>query len=420
MASPIALPRFSQVDFSDSIKDESAFLADSESHPAKTLLRFYDSFEAAEHIWRTLEDDATGAVYQRFDWCKTWFSVFGPALEARPLIIVVFLNAKPVMLLPLYTIATLMGRRSALFMGDRHANVRLPLTIKDLELRSLLRESVDNGTVFDKIRQGLIGNGLTDYLNLGCMPKAFAGADNVLASQSTCACADGAYFGSLQPDFEALCRERRGGVYMKKLRKKLRALGAIGEIEFGKVDTEEAVEQALETFFEQKSARLDAMKVDNAFGNDNNCDFIRALARQSVAENSGLLEFYTLKVDSSIVALFAGGRFGESFSGALNSMTIEEPTVNKSPGDIVLHHLIEHLCAQGVTSFDLGLGDSGYKQGWCSRVDLREITFPITRIGYVIKAIENVELRLKVAILSHPFTAKLARRAKFYLKRMTS
>lgn len=420
MSLPVALPRLPQENFSNPIKDEAAFLADSESHPAKPFVRFYDTFEATERSWRKLEGEATGAVYQRYDWCKTWFDVFGPVLEAHPLIIEVFLDTTPVMLLPLYTVATLMGRRSALFMGDRHANIRVPLTIANPDLRSQLRQSVGDGTVVEKIRQGLKQNGLTDYLNLGCMPDSFAGADNVLASQSTCACADGAYFGTLQPDFEALCRERRGGVYMKKLRKKLRALGAIGEIEFEKAETNEAVEHALETFFEQKSARLDAIKTDNAFGDDNNCDFIRAIARRSVADQSGLLEFYTLKVDGSIAALFAGGRFGKSFSGALNSMTIEEPAVSKSPGDIVLHHLIEHLCVDGVTSFDLGLGDADYKRGWCERADLREITFPITRAGYVIQLIENAEIYLRMVILSHPVTAKFARRVKFYLKRMIS
>lgn len=420
MALPVALPRLPLEELSNPTLDEAAFLADSESHPAKASVRFYNTFEGAECTWRQLEGEATGAVYQRYDWCETWFDVFGPVLDARPLIIMVFLGTKPVMLLPLYTVATIIGRRSALFMGDGHANVRVPLTIADADLRAQLRQSVDEGTVLKELRQGLKRSGQADYLSLGCMPASFAGADNVLASQSTCACADGAYFGTLQPDFEALCRERRGGVYMKKLRKKLRALGASGEIAFEKAETSETVEHALETFFEQKSARLNAIKIDNAFGDESNCDFIRSLARQSVADKSGLLEFYTLKVDGKIAALFAGGRFGQSFSGALNSMTIEEPLVNKSPGDVVLHHLIENLCADGVTSFDLGLGDSGYKQGWCSRVDLREITFPITRAGYVIKTIGSAEIKLRTLVLSHPFTAKLARNTKFYVKRLFS
>lgn len=415
-----ALPRSLPTRPCDPNKDEAAFQADLEGHRAKTLMRFYDSFETAEATWRSLESEATGAVNQRFDWCKTWFDLFGPVLNARPLIIVVFLNAKPVMLLPLYTVATLMRRRSAQFMGDRHANIRVPLTICKPGLLSQLRQSVDDGTVIEKIRQGLKRNGMTDYLNLGGMPDSFAGVDNILKSQATADCADGAYLGTLKPDFEALCRERRGGVYLKKLRKKLRALGTLGEIEFEKVETNQAVEHALDTFFEQKSARLDAIKIDNAFGDDDNCNFIRALARRSVTDRSGLLEFYTLKVDGSIAALFAGGRFADSFSGALNSMTIEEPAVNKSPGDVVLHHLIEHLCNDGVTSFDLGLGDASYKQGWCERAGLWEITFPITPAGYAIKAIESAEVKFRASVLSHPFTAKLARRVKFYVKRIIS
>lgn len=420
MALSIALPRSSRADYSDPLHDEAAFLADGKSHPAKVMLRFFDSFEKAERTWRALEANATGAVYQRYDWCSNWFNVFGSVLGARPLIIVVFLNAKPVMLLPLYTVATLLGRRTALFMGDRHANIRLPLTVSEPDLRDQLRRNVDDGTVLKKICQGLRHNRLADYVSLGCMPDSFAGSDNVLASQLTCACADRAYFGTLQSDFEALYRERRGGVYMKKLRKKLRQLGEYGDITFEKADTPEAVEQALETFFEQKSARLHAIKIDNAFGDDNNCEFIRAIARKSAADGSGLLEFYSLKVGGSIVALFAGGRFNDAFSGALNSMTIDEPLVSKSPGDVVLHHLVEHLCAEGFTSFDLGLGESGYKKGWCEGVNLREVTFPVSRTGYALKLIESAEINLRAAILANPVTAKLARRAKYYVKQMIS
>lgn len=420
MALPVALPRLPLEELSNPTLDEAAFLADSESHPAKASVRFYNTFEGAECTWRQLEGEATGAVYQRYDWCKTWFDVFGPVLDARPLIIMVFLGTKPVMLLPLYTVATLFKRRTAQFMGDRHANIRLPLTTADPDMRLQLSQRVEAGTVMEKICQGLKRNGLTDYLSLGGMPDSFAGVDNILASQSTAACADGVYLGTLRPDFDILCRERRGGIHMKKLRKKLRILGEHGEMEFEKAQTSQSAERALETFFEQKSVRLDTIKIDNAFGDDKNCDFLRAIARKSVADQSGLLEFYTLKLDGSIVAVFGGGRFGDSFSGAVNSMTLDEPVVRKSPGEIVLHFLIERLCADGITSFDLGLGDADYKQGWCDRAQLREITYPITQAGKLVQIVESVEVFLRTTILSHPITGKIARRAKFYLKRLIS
>lgn len=420
MSLPNTLPHLPGELLFNPLNDEAAFCADGEGNLAKLCVRFYDTFEGAECTWRQLERDASGAVYQRYDWCKAWFDVFGPVLDAHPLIIMVFLDTKPVMLLPLYSVATLFGRRTAQFMGDRHANIRLPLTIANPDLRLQLSQRVDDGTVMEKIYKGLKRNGLTDYLSLGGMPDSFAGVDNILASQSTAACADGVYLGTLRPDFDMLCRERRGGVHMKKLRKKLRILGELGEIEFEKAETGQAVERALDTFFEQKSARLDTIKIDNAFGDDNNRAFLRSIASKSVTGQPGLLEFYTLKLNGSIVAVFAGGRFGNSFSGAINSMTIDEPVVRKSPGEIVLHHLIKSLCADGITSFDLGLGDAEYKRGWCDRAGLREITHPITQAGQLVQIVESAGNFLRTTILSHPITAKVARRAKFYLKRLNS
>ncbi|MEO1065637.1 MAG: GNAT family N-acetyltransferase, partial [Actinomycetota bacterium] len=75
---------------------------------------------------------------------------------------------------------------------------------------------------------------------------------------------------------------------------------------------------------------------------------------------------------------------GNRFSGMVNSHDMER--FGKYPiGDIMLRRMIEDVSRRGVTCFDLGVGESDYKNHWCPDTDrLFETILPLTALGYPI------------------------------------
>lgn len=393
-------------------------------------VRLYDTFEGAQQVWSTLENAGHGTVYQRYDWCKIWFESFQATLKAaRPLILVVEMDGVPTMLLPLYTRLAVGGIRVAAFMGEKHANIRVPLTITDDTLSGRLDEVVADGSLIEAI--GAVVKDHADFLTLGCMPSSYAGQKNAFFPAAKAACGDHVLVGDLHSDFEVLWRERRGNGYAKKLRKKQRALERSLEktlcehaegaqtpathVELTKVQTLDQLHAALDAFFEQKAARMKANRVENAFDLAENRDFLTRLATRSLEDGSGILDIYTLRAGDTIAGLFAGGTFAGSFSGAVNSISTDPAIVPYSPGELTLFKLIERLCADNTSTFDLGIGASRYKHGWCEAYPLRDLSRTLTALGHVYAAGHRVSNALRGLALSSTATARAARHARYHM-----
>ncbi|MFK7791618.1 MAG: GNAT family N-acetyltransferase [Devosiaceae bacterium] len=384
----------------------------------RLAVHIYESFEDASASWQALEASGTSAVYQREDWCKVWFSTFQHAASAKPLLVVLTLNAEPAMLLPLYTTPSLFGMRTAYFMGDKHANIRVPLTTLATSARSELARLAKRGTLMDSLKKAIGAGGQVDFLSLGCMPEAFGGYSNLLVEAGQCRCSDIALIGALKPNFEALCQGQRGKGYAKKMRKKVRALQAMGEVHFSQVTDRQEMRSVLDIFFQQKTKRLKAARLDNAFDLADNRDFLRRLAWQSLECKSGLLDVFTLKVGDETAAIFAGGVHDGAFSGAITSVTVDERISQKSPGEVLLHNLIEHLCEQELRWFDLGIGNARYKQAWCEPHPLRDVTLTLTSRGLLLAAADKLLHHARALVFARPGVERAARRAKFHLKQI--
>lgn len=431
MALPIALPRLSQASLAD--HDEAVFRADCEGHaktpgPNLQSLVVYDSFEAAEPVWRALEAEGSGSVYQRFDWCKVWFETFHPGGAsssngddpARPLIVVVTFNERPAFLLPLYCKKVLLGMKRALFMGDKHANVRVPLMSKDPDAHTAVLEEARNGGLLERIGEALVQGGYADHLALEHLPQTYAGDPNPLTFGP---CKKGLtllFSSTLYEDFAALKTERRPVSSQRKQRKRLRMLQAIGDHTMVTIDDASELDKTLDIFFQQKAARLQHAQVHNAFDDANNEAFIRRLAHQSLVTGSRVLEIYALKVNGDTIAVAGGGIQGDRYSMGINSMTDEPRYVACSPGRISVDMAVEAFCAEGFHWFDLGLGENEYKRMWCSPVDLYDVCQALTLKGQFLVAVNNGVGELKKLVKSTPWAKTLAHRVKFHVNRWFS
>lgn len=422
MALSIALPRLSQTELSDHDPDEAIFRADSEGYANTSSLQLYDSFEAAEQIWRGLEAEGTGSVYQRFDWCKTWFETFHslerPGDSASPLIVVSTVNNRPALLLPLYSQAVLLGIRRALFMGDKHANVRVPLMSNDPVLRAALLEQAQGGNLIELIGNALKDGGHADHLALENMPKDYAGDANPLTFGDCKAGMTPLFVGELDEDFQALMAERRPLSSQRKQRKRIRMLEAIGDISFNAIEDASTLDGTLDVLFQQKAVRLDNAQVRNAFDDANNEAFIRRLAHQSLAHGNQLLDLYALTVNGETIAVTGGGLQNGRYSIAINSMSNEPRYAACSPGKITVDMEVEAFCAEGFQWLDIGMGENPYKRMWCSQVDLYHVCRALTPKGKVLVMLSRSISELKTLIKRTPWAKRLALRIDFHAKRL--
>lgn len=378
----------------------------------------FGSFEAAQTDWQALEASGAGSVYQRFDWCQQWYQQWGASLGSKPLIVVCYLGGRPALLLPLHTEPVFLGLRRASFMGNKHANIRMPLLTTDEAAALHLAQAASYGTLVAALRQCIAKSGCADHVHLSNMIGSFGGADNVLQPATNFPSVDRAFVTTVEPNFDAFARGRRGKDTLKKLRKKARALEGMGKVSFAKVSTADALAPTLEAFFEQKRERMNDIKLDNTFDRQENKAFVRALAAHSVQHRSRVLDIYTLTVDQDMVAMFAGGHFGGSFSGAITSMTSDPGYVKCSPGDVLLYRVLEQLCTGGGTSFDLGIGQASYKKGWCDPVDLRTLSLPISKAGHILAVATRARAWLRRRLLKNEHRAQHVRHLKFYLQKI--
>lgn len=422
MALSIALPRLSQTELPDRDHDEAIFRADSEGYAHTSSLHLYESFEAAEQIWRALEAEGTGSVYQRYDWCKIWFETFHPKDDrngsASPLIVVATVNNRPAFLLPLYSQGVFLGIKRALFMGDKHANVRVPLMSKDPVLQAALLEQAQGGNLIKIIGSALKGGGHADHLALENMPKDYAGDLNPLTFGDCKAGMTPLFVGELNEDFQVLTAERRPLSSQRKQRKRVRMLKAIGEISFDTIDDASALDDTLNVLFQQKAVRLDNAQIHNAFDDANNEAFIRRLAHQSLASGNRLLDLYALTVNGETIAVTGGGMQGDRYSIGINSMSNEPRYAACSPGKITVDMEVEAFCAEGFHWFDIGLGENSYKRMWCAQIDLFDVCRALTPKGQLLVGLSRSISELKTLVKSTPWAKKLAQRVNFHAKRL--
>jgi len=315
----------------------------------------FDDFAAAEGPWRALEDAGSLATpYQGYDFLNHWQAHLGAEASTTPAIVVALNQAKvPLFLLPL-GVRRLGGLRALEFLGGKHANFNMGLWRRDVassigapDLHAVLRRLADRA----------------DLLLLAAQPLTWGGATNPLALLPHQRSANAGFSCALIPDFEALFRARTNSATRKKMKKKERALAAMGEVRFERAGDARQVRRVLDAFFKQKSARMRLLGLPDVFAAPAVRRFIGAAAEPKDGRPAPI-ELYALSVDDMIVAtmggVVAGGRFCAMFNSIQGGRYAAE-----SPGEQLIVRLVKTCCARGLETFDLGVGQSRYKHLFC-------------------------------------------------------
>lgn len=321
-------------------------------------VQVFASLAAAEPHWRMLERaDVVMSPYQRFDFLALWQRHIGAVNGIEPAIAIAFDAAgAPMMLFP-FGCRALGPLGLVSFLGGKHANFNLPIWRRDLAPTYAHIETV----LFQL-------SGRADVLLLFNQPETWHGFANPLCLLPHQPAPSPSYSGTLSPDFDTLLRDRTSGASRKKMRKKAETLASFGIVRFARADTAPESRRVLDTFFEQKSARLRAQGIANVFDDPDVRRLLEAAVVAPAAGYSPPVEIYSLSVNDEVIATMAGMVAGDRFSAMFSSIASDR-FATESPGEQLLLHLVRDCCVRGLTTFDLGVGEARYKYMLCGDVE---------------------------------------------------
>jgi CelD/BcsL family acetyltransferase involved in cellulose biosynthesis len=120
----------------------------------------------------------------------------------------------------------------------------------------------------------------------------------------------------------------------------------------------DAILPELEGFMEQHVRRWAATPTPSLFLDPRQRTFYRRLTE--TAARAGWLRFTRLSWNDRAVAYHYGFRYGDDY--LYYKPTFDVEIASRSPGLLLMHHLLSAAHREGVRVFDLGLGDEEYKR----------------------------------------------------------
>lgn len=340
-------------------------------------LELFSAMEPLESEWRALERDDYCSLHQSYDWCHAWVKT-----HTNPLAIVRGqILGRTVLILPLEMTRTALMRRAG-FIGARFSNINTGLF--DPDFRQALREQSPNA--FARQLTALL-KGKADVLHFSNIPLQWRTEQHPLAGLPCVEHQNHAFQLPLFADFPATLAQLNAKRRRKKFRnqhRKLQEHGGYTHI----IATEDAQKKRLlDTFFRQKAARFVALGLPDVFQATDTQAFFHALLKGDHDRRNMPLELHAIGVghqpNDHIAAIAGLSRKGDHVICQFGSID-ETLAPEASPGELLFWLVIEQCCADGVALFDFGLGDQGYKRGWCPVETVQhDILLPISPLGHL-------------------------------------
>ena len=356
-----------------------------------------DSLAAAEPLWRDLESRAILTPYQRYDWIAAVAAAQGIGHRALAIAIISF-GARPAALLPLL-VTSRWGIRMAEFIGAASSNASW--MIIDPAFSQRLGRSVLEA-VFAAIGTATGADLVTIY----GQRAEWQGVVNPLLAFPHQPGPDHFYGGPLGT--ERLSANRLRNI----MRGRRRLAETMGPVRLEQATTPEEIDVYHAAFLRQRGARFADMGVGNVFAEDWFIRFFKSAACQSLAMERPILRFHALLAGDEILATACGTYCGTHYSHYINSTTTEGPAVKYSLIGILLHELVEELRHEGITSFDIGLGDFAYKELWAEKQTAYDGAIALSGKGRLAAPVLLGLRRLKRTIKQDPRLFKLAKRLR--------
>jgi CelD/BcsL family acetyltransferase involved in cellulose biosynthesis len=294
--------------------------------------------------------------------------------------------------------------RIARFMGGTHVNLNFPAW-------SMAAAGTITAADMTRVLTDLAASpARIDLMLLVNQPERFGGIRNPFALLPTVAAADTSWAGDLMDDPETLLRARMSGATRKKFAKKEKKLAERGAVQYLRAATPADVDLILAAFHDQKATRFAELGIPDVFRCPGVPGFLRAAALDGLDAGTPAIELNALVVGDRIAATYAATVGGGRYSCMFNSLD-REGFGRESAGQLLLIHLVEEACRRGLTRFDLGVGDSSYKDTFCDEAEpLFESVLPLTWRGQVAARLISVWRTSRRRIKASPFAWSLVQK----------
>jgi CelD/BcsL family acetyltransferase involved in cellulose biosynthesis len=195
----------------------------------------------------------------------------------------------------------------------------------------------------------------------------------------------------------------------KKQRYKRRKLTELGVLTSGWADPGVQSDAALARFFSWKAGQFAAAGIADPFASPE----MRAFLGNACRGAAPPIRLFVLFLDDAPIAVIGVARAGTQASGMVTAYTPDAGIARFSPGDVLMADLIVRLAAEGVTGFDLGVGEARYKSHFCpERLALVDIAMAGTARGRLAVAIWRVMRWAKRLVKQNPALFEAFRRAR--------
>jgi CelD/BcsL family acetyltransferase involved in cellulose biosynthesis len=375
--------------------------------PAFARVRVFTDMREAQADWAELESVAPHSAYQRRDWILPWLGSIGRDQGITPAVALALSDGgTPLALLPLGVLRR-GPLRLAEFLGGKDANFGLGL------FRPGVRFSPHDLRAFLKSAAAATPGGI-DLFALVNQPHDWEGAPNpFVALARNVAPAEG-YKATLSAPGEAFLKHRLSADTRKKLRQKETKLAQLGQVRHLRASNAEEARRILDVFQAQKAQRMKNKGLDNVFEGPAAQEFLARVAVEPLARGrEPAVELHALEVGGRIAATFAGAVAGKRFCGMFNSFDLSPEIARSSPGEILLSKIFREKCDEGLTTFDLGVGEARYKHTFCDQLEpLFDAYVPVTVGGHALQAVKGLKRDVKRRIKNDPRLWRMVEKAR--------
>lgn len=362
-----------------------------------------DTMALIEPEWRELDREDLNSLHQAYDWCAAWTRAYGhPSAIIRGRS-----DGRTAFILPVEIVSS-RGARVAKFIGADHSNINTGLFSADF---------VASGSSMDGQRLAKALAGKADLLLLQNIPLTWRGRANPLAVLPMVQNQNHAYQLPLLDNLEATLKQLNAKSRRKKFRvqsKRLEELGGFDYIASGNAEEQHAL---LDQFFRLKSERFKAMGLPDVFADKETKAFLHgAIDVRDTSHPLRGLEMHAIRLKGEhaghLAAVAGISRKGDhvicQFSAIDDSIASEA-----SPGEFLFWQMIAGLHGKGVSLFDFGLGDQGYKRSWAPEDTAHyDVVLPLTARGTVAALAHRAVTWGKAYIKSRPRLYRLAQRLR--------
>ncbi len=361
-------------------------------------------FATIEETWRRFEAHAVMSPYQRFDFLHAWHHHLGRRRGIAPLVIEGRRGTETGFIWPM-GISAHGPLRIGVWLGGPYTNYNMGLYDAALMPR-LTREDI---TAILAEAAGAAGR--IDAFALINQPEAWGGRTNPFLALPHQPSPSFAYSLTLDAGFEEILTRRRHARTRKKMRWQNRKLAEFGGYDSEQITDAAAAHRILDIFFEQKRARFAQLGITNSLDEPGAHAFFHDLIDRRARTGNPVLDLAVLRVAGKIRAIYGGGSANGRYSCYFNSIRMDD-MARFSPGELLQNDVIKACCAQGLESFDLGIGEAQYKTAICENIDpLFDCFAPLTGAGRAFCAVEASAYRIKRSV-------KQNRRAWAIVKRL--